>query len=59
MLAYECEQCGRIIIPLLSRNACVNEYGEHFCNENCYKIFCGVRGYNANVNKLRKIGEKL
>ena len=50
MLAYDCKQCGRITI-----GGYVNEFDEHFCSQECYKIYCGIHGYEVHLEKLEKI----
>ena len=50
MLAYDCKQCGRIVV-----GGYVNEYDEHFCGKNCYKIYCGIHGYEVHLEKLNEI----
>lgn len=50
MLAYKCKQCGRFIILGL-----INEYGEHFCDERCYKLYCAINSYEVHLEKLQKV----
>ena len=50
MLAYECKHCGKIII-----GGYENEYNEHFCSKTCYKLYCGIHGYDVCLDKLQKI----
>lgn len=50
MEAYTCKQCGKFIIA-----GYINEYKEHFCNHNCYKIYCGIHGYEVHLEKLTPI----
>ena len=50
MLAYNCEQCKKITV-----GGYLNEFGEHFCCEKCYKLYCDIHGYTADITKLEKI----
>ena len=50
MLAYDCIQCGKIIIGPYE-----NEYNQHFCSEKCYEIYCGIHGHEVHKEKLHKI----
>ena len=50
MLAYNCENCNKIILW-----GCVNEFEQHFCDEKCYKEYCKRYKYEAHPEKLYKI----
>lgn len=50
MLAYQCENCKKIILW-----GCVNEYNQHFCDEKCYTKYCEKNKYEAHPEKLYKI----
>lgn len=53
MLAYDCKFCKKIIF-----SGYRNEFGEFFCNENCYKIYCGIHGYEVHLERLEKFANK-
>ena len=50
MLAYNCENCNKIILW-----GCINEFEQHFCDEICYRKYCEKNGYIPNYNKLYHI----
>ena len=50
MLVYNCKHCGKMII-----GGYVNEFDEHFCSENCYKIYCAIHGYEVHTEKLHRV----
>ena len=50
MLAYMCKNCGQFTIRPL-----VNEFNEHFCNEDCYKNFCERRHYTIHLDRLKEV----
>lgn len=50
MLAYNCENCNKIILW-----GCFNEYNQHFCNENCYLLYCEKHKYIPDVKNLTYI----
>jgi hypothetical protein len=50
MLVYECKQCGQFTI-----HGFKNEYGEHFCRESCYDVYCATHGYEAHHEKLEYV----
>ena len=50
MLAYTCENCKQIILW-----GSVNEYNQHFCNEECYLAYCEKNNYEPHIEKLYKI----
>ena len=45
-----CENCKKIILW-----GSVNEYNQHFCDENCYEKYCKKNGYEAHPEELYKI----
>ena len=47
MLVYQCEKCGQLTI-----GGVVNEFGEHFCKEGCYEIYCGIHGHEVHKERL-------
>lgn len=50
MLAYKCKNCSRFSVwPL------VNEFNEHFCNEECYKKYCNKYQYAIHLDKLKEV----
>lgn len=50
MLAYKCKNCGRFSVwPL------VNEFSEHFCNEDCYKKYCNKYQYIIHLDRLKEV----
>ena len=50
MLTYCCENCKHFI--LWGR---LNEFNQHFCNENCYMEYCEKNKYTPNIKKLKYI----
>ena len=50
MLAYKCRNCGKFTI-----NPLVNEFNEHFCDKNCYKIFCKRKHYAIHLDRLKEV----
>ena len=50
MLAYMCENCKKITLW-----GCVNEFEQHFCNEECYKKYCKKYNYEPHLDKLYRI----
>lgn len=50
MFAYNCKQCKKMIV-----GGYINEFNEHFCNETCYKLYCGIYGYEVHLEKLKKV----
>ena len=53
MLAYDCKFCKKMIF-----SGYRNEFGEFFCDENCYKIYCGIHGYEVHLECLEKFANK-
>lgn len=50
MLAIRCIQCGQFSILGYE-----NEFGEHFCSEDCYKWHCLDNGYLVSMDKFKPI----
>ena len=50
MLAYDCENCKQIILW-----GCVNKYGQHFCNKECYLEYCKKNKYESHIEELKYI----
>lgn len=53
MLAYMCKNCKQFTVLGM-----VNEYDEHFCDEECYKEYCERHGYGIHMDKLIQIDER-
>lgn len=47
MLAYMCENCGQFTVWPVK-----NEYGEHFCSQECYEKYCEKNNYEPHIEKL-------
>ena len=50
MLAYKCKNYGRFSVWSL-----VNEFDEHFCNEECYKKYCEKHHYAIHLDRLKEV----
>lgn len=50
MLAYMCKNCGQFTISPL-----INEFNEHFCNEECYKKYCDKYQYIIYLDRLKEV----
>lgn len=53
MLVYNCKFCNKMIY-----SGYKNEFGEFFCNENCYKIYCRINGHEVHLEKLNRFDNK-
>lgn len=51
MLAYVCKNCGQFTVL-----GYVNEFDEHFCNQDCYEKFCEKNHYAIHLDRLKEMG---
>lgn len=50
MIMYNCKHCGKFTMY-----GYVNEFQERFCDYRCYKLYCGINGYEVHLEKLTPI----
>ena len=53
MLAYMCKKCGQFTVL-----GYVNQYDEHFCDQECYQKYCEAHDYEYNPNDIWEIDRK-
>lgn len=53
MLAYMCKKCGQFTVL-----GYVNQYDEHFCDQDCYQKYCEAHDYEYNPNDIWEIDRK-
>lgn len=50
MLTYMCKNCGQFTIL-----GYINEFGEHFCDKECYEKYCEKHRYISHLDELKEL----